>query len=242
MANPRTRLRLLLIQVRSHRSSLEQERSCFIERCGVARAAFRFINLVDQPGIRWSDVSDAHAVLIGGAGAHSVTVDHPFTEPLREVVSRVLDERRPLFGSCWGHQFLARMTGGSVISDPEHAEVGTFPVHLTPAGSADPLFADTPTPFWAQLGHNDRVDRLGPVWAVLAGSERCPIQVIRRADAPVYGTQFHPELDDERLRQRLEVYREAYAAEPEAYQAVLRRVRPSIDADRLLARFLELYA
>ena len=33
MATPRTRLRLVLLQIRNHRISLAQEQSCFIERC-----------------------------------------------------------------------------------------------------------------------------------------------------------------------------------------------------------------
>ena len=86
MATPRTRLRLVLLQVRNELVSLRQEQSCFIERCRVARRQFRFINLPEAPDLKWSDVQDAHAVLIGGAGAFSVTREHPFTAPLREVV------------------------------------------------------------------------------------------------------------------------------------------------------------
>ena len=59
-----------------------------------------------RPQIRWRDVESAHAVLIGGAGAYSAVHTHPFTEPLSEVVQRLIEEDRPIFGSCWGHQFL----------------------------------------------------------------------------------------------------------------------------------------
>jgi GMP synthase (glutamine-hydrolysing) len=232
----------VLLQVRSHRASLTQEQSCFIERCEVARRQIRFINLVETPNLRWRDVEDAHAVLIGGAGGYSVTADHPFTEPLREVVLRLVEADRPVFGSCWGHQFLADATGGEVVEDKETTEVGTFEIELTPAGAADPLFAENPERFWVQLGHNDRVRATGPSWIELAFSERCRYQAMRLADKPVYGTQFHSEMNEWRLRQRLEVYLDAYVPDAEEYQKILWRLRPSIDADRLLARFLELYA
>jgi GMP synthase (glutamine-hydrolysing) len=217
MATPRTRLRLVLLQVRNELVSLKQEQSCFIERCRVARRQFDFINLVDNPEIRWHHVKDAHAVLIGGAGAFSVTREHPFTAPLRDVIQRVIEDGRPVFGACWGHQFLADLGGGTVIEDKERSEVGTFPIRLTEAGKTDPLFAEFPERFHVQLGHNDRVSELGSGWLDLAQSEACPRQIIRLDDKPIYGTQ-------------------------EAYQKVLRSLRPSIEADRLLELFLERYA
>jgi GMP synthase (glutamine-hydrolysing) len=242
MATPRTRLRLVLLQVRNELVSLKQEQSCFIERCRVARRQFDFINLVDNPEIRWHHVKDAHAVLIGGAGAFSVTREHPFTAPLRDVIQRVIEDGRPVFGACWGHQFLADLGGGTVIEDKERSEVGTFPIRLTEAGKADPLFAEFPERFHVQLGHNDRVSELGSGWLDLAQSEACPRQIIRLDDKPIYGTQFHSEMDEERLRERILIFLKDYVADEEAYQKVLRSLRPSIEADRLLELFLERYA
>jgi GMP synthase (glutamine-hydrolysing) len=242
MATPRTRLRLVLLQVRNELVSLRQEQSCFIERCRVARRQFRFINLPEAPDLKWSDVQDAHAVLIGGAGAFSVTREHPFTAPLRDVIQRLIDDGRPVFGACWGHQFLADLGGGTVIEDKERSEVGTFPIRLTPAGMADPLLAEFPERFHVQLGHNDRVSELGPGWVDLAQSEVCANQLIRLDGSPVYGTQFHSEMDEERLRERILVFLKDYVADEAAYQKILWSLRPSIEADRLLELFLERYA
>ena len=242
MATPRTKLRLVLLQVRNELVSLKQEQSCFIDRCRVARRQFDFINLVDNPNIRWDDVEHAHAVLIGGAGAFSVTREHPFTAPLREVIQRLVDDGRPVFGACWGHQFLADLGGGTVIEDKERSEVGTFEIQLTPAGIADSLLAEFPGRFHVQLGHNDRVSELGPGWVDLAQSEVCPNQLIRLDGKPVYGTQFHSEMDEERLRERILVFLKDYVADEAAYQKILQSLRPSIEADRLLELFLERYA
>ena len=242
MGTPRTRLRLVLLQVRNELVSLKQEQSCFIERCRVARRQFRFINLPDAPQVQWSDVKDAHAVLIGGAGAYSVTREHPFTAPLREVIQRLIDDERPVFGACWGHQFLADLGGGCVTEDRERSEVGTFPIELTEAGEADPLFTEFPKTFHVQLGHNDRVSRLGPGWLDLAHSELCPAQAIRLAGKPVYGTQFHSEMDEERLRERIQIFLRDYVADEEEHRKILWSLRPSIEADRLLELFLARYA
>jgi GMP synthase (glutamine-hydrolysing) len=242
MATPRTKLRLVLLQVRNELVSLKQEQSCFIDRCRVARRQFDFINLADNPNIRWEDVENAHAVLIGGAGAFSVTREHPFTAPLREVIQRLVDDGRPVFGACWGHQLLADLGGGTVIEDKERSEVGTFEIQLTPAGIADSLLAEFPGRFHVQLGHNDRVSELGPGWVDLAQSEVCPNQLIRLDGKPVYGTQFHSEMDEGRLRERILVFLKDYVADEAAYQKILQSLRPSIEADRLLELFLERYA
>jgi len=242
VATPRTRLRLVLLQVRDERVSLRHEQSCFIERCKVARRQVTFINLPEAPDLSWRDVESAHAVLIGGAGGYSATRRHQFTEPLADVVQRLIDVDRPVFGSCWGHQFLASTFGGSVIEDRDRAEVGTFVVDLTGTGRRDPLFEGFPDRFNVQLGHNDRVDAVGSRWDELARSDLCPYQAIRLRGKPVYGTQFHGELDQYRLLERLEMYRDGYAAEQAVFERIVRTARPSLWADGLIARFLELYA
>jgi len=243
MPTPRIRLRLVLFQIREDSVPMLQEQSCFIERCRVARSQFKFINIVDTPNVSWKDVEDAHAVFIGGAGAFSVKDDHRFTESLGDLVHEILERDRPLFGACWGHQFLVKTTGGTVVEDPEQEEIGTYSVSLTPEGIADPLFGAFPSPFWAQLGHKDSATRLGPGWRELGFTARSRNQAIRLEDKPVYGTQFHSELNEERLRERLLVYLDDYiGGDHEEFERIIRGLRPSIDADRMMARFLELYA
>ncbi len=243
MRTPRTRLRLVLFQIREDPVPMLQEQSCFIERCRVARSQFTFINIVDTPDVSWKDVDDAHAVFIGGAGAFSVKEDHRFTAPLGELVHEIIERDRPLFGACWGHQFIVKTTGGAVVEDPKQEEIGTFSVSLTPDGVDDPIFSGFPPSFWAQLGHKDSATGLGPGWRELAYSARSRNQAVRLDDKPVYGTQFHSELNEERLRERLLVYLDDYiGGDHEEFEKIIRGLRPSIDADRMMARFLELYA
>ncbi len=242
MTTSRDRLRLVLLQIRDHRESLMQERRAFIERCLVDVDRFDFINIVEHPQLRWQDVESAHAVLIGGAGGYSVIGEHPFSPYLRDVLSRLIEEDRPLFGSCWGHQFMATSLGGEVIVDRENSEVGSFEISLTSRGADDPLFENFPSSFFVQLGHNDRVSRLPEGWVELAASEKCPNQIIRLAGKPVYGTQFHSEMNEDRLRERLQVYLQEYVPDPEEFQRLMARLRPSPQADRILDRFLTLYA
>lgn len=237
----RAPLRVLLIQVRDHFPALAHEQLCFLERLGLVPDELVSVNVVEQAVPTWSEAKAADLVVLGGAGSHSAYRDYPFTAPLMELVRRVVDGGRPLFGSCFGHQLLARALGGVVESNPAAAEVGTFDVELTDAGAVDPLFAGAPRRFPVHLGHHDQVRELPPGLISLASSELCRHQVLRAPGRPVYATQFHCELSIEAMRQRLFMYRDGYLRDGEDPAEVESRFRPTRQADGLLQRFIELY-
>lgn len=240
MGKPRENLRVTLLQVRAHREAEEQEYLCFLERCRLRPEQLTAINLVDRPHLRWRDVEGADALLVGGAGAHSATRENPFTAPLAAVFARWLDQDRPFFGSCWGHQFLAVALGGTVVADFANQEVGTHPIELTAEGRRDPLFATFPERFDVQLGHHDRIGEAPEGLVVLARSGRCAHQAIRLAGKPVYGSQFHSEMTVEHMRARLLMYRDEYLP-PGSDPALLEEIlAPSREAETLLDRFLAL--
>lgn len=240
MGKPRENLRVTLLQVRSHRAAEEQEYLCFLERCRLRPEQLTARNLIEGPALCWRDVEGADALLVGGAGAHSATEEHPFSAPLADVLRRWVAADRPFFGSCWGHQFLVSALGGTVVTDPANEEVGTRAIELTPEGRRDPLFAAFPDRFTVQLGHHDRIGEAPDGFVVLARSERCAHQAIRLAGKPVYGSQFHSEMSVERMRARLLMYRDEYLP-PGASPALLEEIlAPSREAEALLDRFLEL--
>lgn len=229
--------RVLLLQIRDHGGAERQERDCFVEFSGLPESAFRFHNVLADPHLSRQEVGDADAVILGGAGAHSVTRDYEFTAPLADLVRWLVGEGRPLFGSCFGHQFLAQALGGRVITDLERKEVGTHPIELTAAGRADPLFAGLPERFDVQFGHHDRVVELPPGATELAVSELCPNQAFRVADRPVWGCQFHVELDRRRILERARIYQEGYLPGDDALARFAATVRPTPVATGLLRRF-----
>lgn len=229
----------MVLQIRDERRVETQERACFVEFSGLAAEQFHWRNLVDEPRVAWADVAGYDAVVIGGAGAHSVTEIYPFSRPLAHLVERLVAERRPLFGSCWGHQFVAKALGGEVITDLERKEVGTLAVHLTGAGMRDPWLSGLPGSFGVQLGHHDRVTRLPRGGIELAFSDLCPNQAFRLADAPVYGAQFHVELDQERMLDRASVYSDEYLSDPGALERLVDALEPTPIAATLFSRFVE---
>lgn len=244
MASSYDTLRIRLIQVRERPAVISEEQYTFLERCAIRPDQLVVTNALADP--LTEDVLDGvDAVMIGGAGAYSVTNTYPWTAALIALVRACYDRRLPLFGSCWGHQFIARAFGGTVIKDLDRAEMGTHSVELTEAGRTDPLFCDFPPRFPAQMGHQDRVSVLPPEGVELARNATAPFQAFRIGDRPIYGTQFHSELDAERERQRIVTYRSFYTEvleSEEAFEATLASLRDTPEVDALLASFLRRFA
>ena len=234
--------RVRLIQIRDQPAVLAEERASFATRCGLDVEQVETTNALTEALA--PDVLDGvDALLIGGAGAYSATDTFSWTGDLAALCHTAAGRGVPTFGACWGHQFLARAFGGAVVYDPARAEMGTHAVELTAAGRADPLFAGVPERFDAQMGHHDRVSVL-PAGAVeLAANATAPYQAFRLGAAPVYGAQFHPELNVEAERSRLVAYRAHYpeGGDDAAFEALLTSLRPTPHADGLLRRFLDLY-
>lgn len=238
MQNTQNNGPILLIQVREREDVAAQERACFIRRCGVEPHELTAVNVALEPSPMWATVAGARAVIIGGAAIYSVTEDQPFSGPLAEIVLRLVDADRPLFGCCWGHQFIAKVLGGTVINDPDRGETGTQRIELTPDGRRDPLFSGLTPTFLAQAGHNDRVSALPECAVELATSAACGNQAFRIAGRNIYGTQFHVELSVADLIERLTLYQGEYLAGDDALEEIKRTVEPTPETDQLLRRFL----
>lgn len=240
MAKSFSDVRVLLLQARDTPNMEAQERACFVERCRIEEAQLTTCSTIRDA--LTPDLLDGYdALLIGGAGEYSAYEDHPWTPALLELV-RVAGERRlPTFGSCWGHQVIARTFGGSVIYDTERAELGACDMQLTDAALSDPLFGAYPRHFLANTGHHDRVAHLpeGAVELAFNASQRN--QAFRMHDRPMYGTQFHSELDADAERERLIAYRDYYSEEMGSdvlFQTTLASLADTTEVDHLLYDFL----
>lgn len=233
-------IRLLLVQARESAEMEIQEQQCFLERCRLEPHQLTGLNVLRDP-IDTGYLREADVMMIGGAGAFSATQDYPWMNDLLDLVRYCVDSGFPTFGSCWGHQIIARALGGDVINDVSRAELGCLEVTLTNAGRTDILFRDFPRAFMANMGHHDRVSRLPSGAVELARSATQPNQAFKIADKPVYSTQFHSELDAQREKERLLVYWEHYREEiPDeaALDAIIESLADTTEVDHLLLEFL----
>jgi GMP synthase (glutamine-hydrolysing) len=233
-------VKLLLLQARPPDDPmLDHERQCFVRACGVEHSAFTFRNVVE--GVPSASVLDRHdALLVGGSGHFSVARRaEGFFGPLGELLEQVVERGFPTFASCFGFQLLVALLGGSVGSDPNGSEVGSFPVTLTEEGRKDPIFQDFPERFVVQQGHMDRILEPAPGVPNLAFSDRAPFQALRLPAKPIWATQFHPELDQRSNHERYKAYIAKYDPAAAAGELSDYRSLPSPEASGLLPKFLQ---
>ncbi len=232
-------LRILLIQARNTEDIRLQEQECFREHCRVRADQIAAVKVQSEP-LHADRLDHADVVMIGGAGEYSAAGSYSWTPALLDLIRRIADRGMPAFGSCWGHQIMARALGGRVVHDSDLAEIGCGPMMLTEAGEQDPVFGKFPSRFLANMGHHDRVSALPPGAVELVVSETQGNQAFRMGALPIYGTQFHSELDASRMRDRFKKYRGNYPelADEETFQALQETLAETTEVDHLLHDFL----
>ncbi|MDQ7041378.1 MAG: type 1 glutamine amidotransferase [Rhodothermus sp.] len=233
-------VRVLLIQARRLPEIERQEQQCFLEGGRLRPEQLHCVN-VTRDRLHTTLLNKVDAVLIGGASEFSAVERYPWTDKLQDFLQEAAARNMPMFGSCWGHQVLAVTFGGQVQCDPAHAEFGTGEVYQTEAGRQDPVFQQLPPRFSVNMGHRDRVVALPPGGIELARNDQ-PFQAFRLKDRPIYGTQFHSELNARRLRERLTAYRDLYldVLGAEGFRQAMQAALTS-EAHELIYRFLCTY-
>lgn len=126
-------------------------------------------------------------VLSGGALSLEGTAT-----PLGRVSEWIDRAEVPVLGICVGHHFLGRHFGGKVGRAPA-PEFGR--VALQVDRPEHPMFAELPGTFFVWASHNDQVAEPPPGWALLAHSESCAVQAMAHPTRPIWGMQFHPEVE-----------------------------------------------
>ena len=59
-------------------------------------------------------------------------------------VARLLENKKPVLGVCYGHQILGRVKGGKVERCNDGWELGETKVEVTPEGMGSPLLEGLP--------------------------------------------------------------------------------------------------
>lgn len=97
----------------------------------------------------------------------------------------------PVLGICAGHQFMATHLGGK--AGP--SKVPEFGKTLVNIDDEDEILKGLPLTIVAWESHNDEVTELPPDFVALAQSDSCRIQAMRHKTRPLFGLQFHPEVE-----------------------------------------------
>ena len=186
--------------------------------------------------------AQADMFLLGGSGHYSAAGEGDWLERALDSLRCVHASGKPTFASCWGFQALAGARGGQVVKDMAHAEVGTHRLFLTEAGKKDPVFGPFGETFLGHMGHEDSVVELPPGTTLLASSKRVRNQAYRFDDAPIYCTQFHPELNCDDLLTRLTHYpdyiKRIAGVPPERFPEML---DDATESEEILRRFAAMH-
>ncbi|MBI2411522.1 MAG: type 1 glutamine amidotransferase [Candidatus Kerfeldbacteria bacterium] len=182
------------------------------------------------------------AVVLGGSVLYRVSQSqHDQLDHLADIVRHCVAVGQPLLAVCYGAHVLAHALGGAVEYMPHRKELGTYNLHLLAPGREDALFHDMPEIFKANCGRTDDVIQL-PVTAVpLVNSELVQFHAFKVAGKPVYGLQFHPELDKESVLKGMQVAYEhgTYFDSEEEYRVQCAGVSETPEAASLLKKFID---
>lgn len=233
-------LNILLFQIRKPDDPMRVgEVAAFADCLDVTPEHINAIDLIYSPPspelLRKSDM-----IIIGGAGDYSVPEGGPWLDRALDAMRSLHAKRKPVFASCWGFQAVAAALGGSVITDPKLAELGTLELSLTEAGLNDPIFCTLGPKFLAHVGHHDTVIRLPDGAIRLASTPLIENHAFCMPDAPIYCTQFHPELKRDLLIQRLMTYPEY----PKfilgiPLEELIKTLRETPEANNLIRKFVD---
>lgn len=136
-------------------------------------------------------------IIMGGPQSPATTLQEcPWFDAQAEMrlIGRAIETGKTVIGVCLGSQLIGEALGAAFCHSPEK-EIGKFPVRLTDAGKANPLFEDFGHELNVGHWHND-MPGLTPQTKVLAYSEGCPRQIVQHGER-VYGFQCHMELTPE---------------------------------------------
>jgi len=133
-------------------------------------------------------ISDADAIVLSG-GAPSVATDAALMGNNGEYLDKA---EFPILGICAGMQFLSEHFGGT-LGPGTVPEFGKVELKVI---SHEDLFRGLPSEFNVWASHNDEVKKVPNGFEVTARSPTCPVEAVRSLTRPIYGVQFHPEVEN----------------------------------------------
>ncbi|MFH1727594.1 MAG: homoserine O-succinyltransferase [Pseudomonadota bacterium] len=152
------------------------------------------LTYIHQPSQKLSSfdhIIDSHIILSGSEV--SICDDIEWAKPLIELVQKAYEKNISTIGICYGHQLIAKaIQGPSSVRKAARAEFGWFPIKFH---KQDSLFKNIDSEIKCMHCHFDEVTNLDERFEILAASENCSVQAFRIKNKPIWGTQFHPEIE-----------------------------------------------
>lgn len=136
----------------------------------------------------FESIADADGLVLSG-GSPSVATDG---ERMGRNGDYLDDFEAPILGICAGMQFMSTHFGGST-GPAEVPEFGKVTLRVVDESR---LLQGLPLEFTVWASHNDEVKFLTDDFRLVASSESCKVQAIEHKKRPLFGVQFHPEVEN----------------------------------------------
>jgi len=132
----------------------------------------------------------SHVILTGSEA--SIVEREPWVEEEVRFVRAALRQGFPILGSCYGHQLLAlALRGPERVRRCPRPEIGWIPLRIEQKSA----ILGEPGRAYAFSSHFDEVIGLDQEFRILASTPGCAVQAFELCRRPVWGIQFHPEID-----------------------------------------------
>ena len=135
----------------------------------------------------FEDIADADGLILSG-GSPNVAADADAMGSNGEYLDRF---DGPVFGICAGMQFISTHFGGT-LGQGTVPEFGKVDLKIDDHNG---LFNGIPKEIAVWASHNDEVKTIPKDFVVTAFSKDCAVEAIRSRTRPIYGVQFHPEVE-----------------------------------------------
>lgn len=177
-------------------------------------------------------------VILSG-GVEPLFSEAPWLMAELRLIEKCAEKSVPLLGICYGHQLIGRvLMGAQAVREKHSPEFGWKKVRLLDQDS--PLFRGIPPEFYVFCSHFDEVYELTLAFRLLAESDRCKIQAYECGDKPIWGVQFHAEINVARGRIILALSALANLKPSLANPQTLLNARDSGIASKLFSNFVEI--
>jgi GMP synthase (glutamine-hydrolysing) len=138
----------------------------------------------------WSKIRefDPQGIILSGSPASVYDAKAPLPDP------KIFELGVPVLGICYGMQLLTHQLGGRVEHSPKR-EYGRVELMIKDfEGLFQGLDRGGHKSQTVWMSHGDRIEKLPPGFAAIAGSGNAPVAAMRNRSRTMWGVQFHPEV------------------------------------------------
>tara|TARA_B100000965_G_scaffold129570_1_gene107863 strand:- start:391 stop:1146 length:756 start_codon:yes stop_codon:yes gene_type:complete len=126
-----------------------------------------------------------------------------------KLCEKIMEKKKPIWGSCWGMQVIITALGGSVKKSQKPEFGYSKNINITSSTLNNSIYKDKNNIFDAPAHHYDIVNQLPTEFEIISENEIC-IQSIYSTSSNIFCTQYHSELPYDYIASLMLFWKENY--------------------------------